>query len=263
MDDVTLLQRSTPPPKQQGRTCRPFIFLDLPAEIRLMIYEPLLTITERSHRYIDDEENALVAIEKVGELSADFLRHIASNAELHGNILSTCKQINAEATTILYGKNAFVTCVHVADLFMFSSIQHTMNQLRVDLIQSFSLVFRSRGWSDLVPQVYVVGQLLANMISLKRLDMSIIIIKDLLCCHDDPATWFLVGMAVTSVSPGVEVVAAAEVPSRTTSWRERWFPQDDLQKMIDDIQAYASQHGKDVLSFEDCQELASKGALYP
>ncbi|KAI1296325.1 hypothetical protein F5Y03DRAFT_398852 [Xylaria venustula] len=225
-----------------------------------MIYALLLTVPSWSHRYIDGEENTLVAIEQGGSPSANFLcadddSYLPSDAVLHGNILRTCKQINVEATAVLYSNNTFVTCVHFANLLKLSSIQHTLNQLQLDLIRSFSLVFRSGGWPELVLQVDVVSPLLAKMVRLKRLELSIILMDDSLALMREPVTWTLIGRAVTSVLPGVEVVAVDEFGLREDRG-EGTFIHEPIQWMINDIQAYASRHGKNKLSFEDYKELA-------
>ena len=120
------------------RAVRPLTFLDLPTEIRLIIYHNLLvnSRTIGDSRYFDCENEQTMghyfdweqfSMDWHGPGSNSWERynpHTAtkwqknpgtSTCSLTGQLLATCKKIGEESSTVLYGENAFGLYIHIPD----------------------------------------------------------------------------------------------------------------------------------------------------
>ncbi|KAF2428862.1 hypothetical protein EJ08DRAFT_313748 [Tothia fuscella] len=84
---------------QEKSTIRPFVFLELPAELRIKIYAYLLIVHGEPEKSSADDWSAVIMLD--GGL---FHPHMLS-AML--NILATCKQVNAEGEVFFYEQNKF------------------------------------------------------------------------------------------------------------------------------------------------------------
>ena len=82
-------------------------FLDLPAEIRMDIYKLLLVSSSTISFFQPYDPQRGQSCSCRGDLPLAPLRRTGGVSDIHLQILRTCRQVQAEATSILYGDNRY------------------------------------------------------------------------------------------------------------------------------------------------------------